>query len=172
MVLCGIVVYFVDWDSGVNDTWLDFLLLNNWLDSLVDMVMNMLTTDSGGSTLALCGVVNNTFVTELVLLVYQSTLGVIAVAVVELSVLDSAQFGSVLLWQNLTVLNRLDSSVIVILVHLLVNGCLNILMLMRLDSLVCDARSYRLMDGCVVVTSLLHEVADCCLSLVHDFDVK
>jgi len=45
VVLGLVVVDLVDWDSGVNNTWLDSLTLNHWLDVLVNMMVNMLTSN-------------------------------------------------------------------------------------------------------------------------------
>jgi hypothetical protein len=40
--LSFILVDLVSWDGGVEDGWLDSLLLNNWLHGLVDVVINVL----------------------------------------------------------------------------------------------------------------------------------
>jgi len=42
MVLGGVEVLLVNWHGGVDYVWLDGLLVNDWLDSLVHVVMYML----------------------------------------------------------------------------------------------------------------------------------
>ena len=52
------MVGLVDGNSGVDDLWGDGLLVDDWLDSLVDMVVDMLTLDdwsSGGGVPGLVG---------------------------------------------------------------------------------------------------------------------
>jgi hypothetical protein len=41
VVLSLVVVDLVDGDGGVNNAWLDGLLLDDWLDVLVDVVVDM-----------------------------------------------------------------------------------------------------------------------------------
>jgi len=168
MVGCLVVVYLVNGDSGVDDVGLDSLLLHNRLDSLMDVVVDMLATDGGRRTLAVGGGINLPLVFEASLLLDKVPLCRIVVAVIELSVLDGTKLGSVLLGEHLTVLNRLNGAVVVVLMNLLVDSCLNLLVLVGLDHLVSDSGSNRLMDGSVVVTRLGHEVRDGCLGLFHD----
>ena len=56
MVLCFIVVDFVDWYGLVDDVWLNSLLLDDWLNCLVDVMVHVLSGNGGfssGSLLAL-----------------------------------------------------------------------------------------------------------------------
>jgi len=63
-----VVVNLVDGDSGVDNIWLDDLLVDNGLNGFVDVVVNMLSTNSGCYALALSGTLNAALVSELRLL--------------------------------------------------------------------------------------------------------
>jgi hypothetical protein len=184
MVGSLVMVNLMDGDGGVDNVGLDGLLLDNGLDGLVDVlddvslgggdvvcfqtyVMNVLSANSGGNALAVGGVFDATLVSKASLVVNQSPLGAINVAVVELAVLNSSELSSVLLGQNLAVLDGLDSAVVVVLVDFLVNGSVDLLVDVRLDDLVLDSGSNCLVDSGVMVTRAAHEVGDSCLRLVH-----
>jgi len=47
VVLGFVLVDFVDGDGGVDDGWLNCLLLDDWLDVLVDVVVNVFACNSG-----------------------------------------------------------------------------------------------------------------------------
>jgi hypothetical protein len=167
MVGSLVMVNLMDGDGGVDNVGLDGLLLDNGLDGLVDVVMNVLSANSGGNALAVGGVFDATLVSKASLVVNQSPLGAINVAVVELAVLNSSELSSVLLGQNLAVLDGLDSAVVVVLVDFLVNGSVDLLVDVRLNDLVLDSGSNCLVDSGVMVTRAAHEVGDSCLRLVH-----
>lgn len=129
--------------------------------------MYMLTTDCGGYALAGCGRLNTPLILKARLVLNQVPLRGVVVTVIELAMLDATDLGSVCLGEDFTVMDRLDSAVVVVLVNLLVNGSVDLLVLVRLDRLVLDSRGNRLVDGCVVVTGAAHEVGDSCLRLIH-----
>lgn len=108
-----------------------------------------------------------TGVLELSTLGLEAGLHVVIVAVVDLLVLNSGDVVGVLLWENLAVLDRLDRGVVVVLVHLTVDGSLGLLVLGAGDVLLLDSWGNRLVDGGVVVSRLGHEGVDSLLSLVH-----
>jgi len=166
----SVVVDFVNRDSGVHNVGLDNLLLDDRLDGLVDVVVDMFTTDSGRYTLALGSSVYTPLVPELSLLLNKIPLCGVMVAVIKLTVLYSTKFGLVLLWKNLAVHDGLDRTVVVILVDLLVNSSVDLLMYVRLDGLVGDGGSNSLVDRRVVMARTLGEVGESCLDFVH-FDV-
>jgi hypothetical protein len=89
------------------------------------------------------------------------------VAVIEIAVLRCGHSMPVLLWQDLSILDRLDGAVVMVLVDLFVDGSIDILMPGRLDCLVFYGRSNLLMDGSIVMSSLGHVVGSL-LDLVHD----
>lgn len=52
VVLGSDVVCLVDWDSGVDDLWLVGLLVDDWLDSFVHVVVDVLASHRGESRLS------------------------------------------------------------------------------------------------------------------------
>ena len=64
-MLSLVLVHLVDRDCGVNYARLDSLFLNNWLDVLVDVVMNMFSYNSTRRTLCLMYFANLTCILEL-----------------------------------------------------------------------------------------------------------
>jgi len=152
LVVCSsVVVDLMDGNGGVDNIGLDNLSLDYWLDCLVDVVVNMLSSNSGCSTLALCGSIDTPLIAELSLFLRQVLLGGFVVTVVKLAVLDSTELGSVLLWKDLTVLDWLDGAVVVVLVNLLVDSSVDLLVLVGLDDLLGDCRGNCLVDSGVMV---------------------
>jgi hypothetical protein len=162
-----VVVNLMDRNGSVDNIRLDSLLLNNRLNGLMDVVVDVLTTNGGSLALAVGVSIYNTLILELSLLLNKVALGSVVVAVVKLAVLDSAELSSVLFRENLTILDRLNGAVVVVLVYLLVDRGLHLLMGVRLNDLMLDSRSNSLVDSCVVVPRLGHEISDCCLGLIH-----
>lgn len=163
----SVVVDLVDGDGSVDDVGLDGLLVDDGLDGLVDVVVDVLAADGSVGALAVGGSLNYTLVLEGGLLGSKVPLGGIGIPVVELAVLDGTKLGSVLLGKNLAVVDGLNSAVVVVLVNLLVNSGVDLLVNMRLDNLLLHCGRNSLVDSGVMVTRLGHEVADCCLSLLH-----
>jgi hypothetical protein len=130
-------------------------------------VVDVLSANSRGNTLAMGGLLNAALISKASLVVDQRPLSRIGIAVVKLAVLNSTELSSVLLWENLAVLDGLDSAVVVVLVDLLVNSSVDLLVYVRLDDLVLNSRGNCLVDSGVVVTGAAHEVGDSCLGLVH-----
>ena len=62
-----------------------------------------------------------------------------------------------LLWKHFAVLDGLDGGMIMILVHLTIDGCLCLFMAVLGDSLLGDSGSNFLMDCRIMVTSLVPE---------------
>lgn len=163
----SIVVNLMDGNSGVNNIGLDDLPVDDWLNGLVDVVVDVLTTNGGCYTLALCGALYSSLVPELRLLLNKIPLRGVMVAVIKLTVLYSTELGGVCLGKHLAVLDRLDSAVVMVLVNLLIDGSVDLLVLVRLHSLVGDSGSNSLVDCGVVVARLVGEVGKRCLNLVH-----
>jgi hypothetical protein len=89
------------------------------------------------------------------------------VAVVELAVLDSTELVLMILWQNLTVVDRLHCAVVVVLVYFAIGSGDDFLVLGGLDNLVLNSRGDSLMDSGVVVSRLGDEVLDGCFGFLH-----
>lgn len=168
MVLDGIVVGLVDWDGCVNNVGLDRLFVDDWLDSLVDVVVHMLAANSRVHALAMRSILYDLLVLEPALTFNEGPLGVLMVTIIEFSVLDRADVGSVLLGQNFAIVNGLDAAVEVVLVDLLVDGRVDLLVLVRLDGFVLYGWSYFLVDSSVMVARVGSEVFDCCFDFVHN----
>jgi len=167
VVLSSVVVDLVDGNSGVNNVRLNGLLVHDRLDGLMHVVVNVLACDSRGNAL---GVTLGTLLTDIAELssLSSETLGdLTVVAVLELTVLNGTKVVVVLLWEDFTILDRLDRGVVVVLVNLLIESSLDILVTLTVDGLVSDCRCNLLVDGGVVVTRLGHKVLDCCLGGFH-----
>jgi len=162
-----VVVNLMDRNGGVDNIRLNSLLLDDRLDGLMDVVVDVLATDGGSLALAVGVSIHNALVLELGLLLNKVALGSVMVAVVKLAVLDGAELSSVLFRKDLTILDGLNGTVVMVLVYLLIDRGLNLLMRVGLDDLMLDSRSNSLVDGCVVVSRLGHEVSDSCLGLIH-----
>jgi len=74
--------------------------------------------------------------------------------VLELAVLDRDNVVVVRLREDLAVDDGLDGGVVVVLVHLFVDGRLHVLVLRAVDGLVGDGRGDLLVDGGVIVARL------------------
>jgi len=130
-------------------------------------VVHVLAADGGSYALALCGSLNAPLIPELSLLLHQVPLDCVVVTVIELAVLDGTELGSVCLGEHLTVLDWLNSAVVVILVDLLVYCGVDLLVLVRLDRLVSDCGRNSLVDCGVMMTRAVGEVGESCLDFVH-----
>jgi hypothetical protein len=73
----------------------------------------------------------------------------------------------VLLRKNLTVLDGLDSAVVVVLVGLLVDCCDDLLVLMLLNGLMLHCRCDSLVYSGIVMSGLMHKVGNGGLGFVH-----
>lgn len=108
VVLSLVLVNLVDWDGGVDDGWLDSLLLDNWLNCLVDVVVNVLTSNGGTLGGSVLGLSYSSGVLELSLLSGETLLDVSIVSVLDVAVLNTSELVRVLLWHNLLVVDRLN----------------------------------------------------------------
>lgn len=147
MVLSLVLVDLVDWDGGVNNTWLDGLLLDDWLDGLVDVVVNVLTNNVTSLALGGLDITNFASAAELLLLCLKTLSDVGVVTMLDLTVVDSGLVVGVLLWEDLLVLYWLDGGVVMILVNLTVNDSLGFLVLGTGNVLIDDSWIYSL-DTC------------------------
>ena len=86
--------------------------MHNWLDSLVDVVVNVLTTNGGTSALCVLNITDLAGVLELSTLSLESLSYVVVVSVLNLAVLNSSHVVGVLLWHDLAVLDWLNRGVL------------------------------------------------------------
>jgi hypothetical protein len=89
VVLGLILVDFVDWNGGVHDGWLDSLLLDDWLDGLMDVVVDVLASDGGSSGCGMLGLANSSSILELSLLSSKTLLDGVIISMLDVAVLDT-----------------------------------------------------------------------------------
>jgi len=167
VVLSLVLVNLVHGDGGVDNGWLDRFLLDNWLDILVDMVVDMLTCDVGVGRCGVLSATNFAGILELGLLGRETFLYVLVVAVLDVAVLNASHLVAVLFWEYLTVLDGLNGGVVVILVDLTVDRCGDILMSCGSNRLVLNRGVDGLVDGGIMLSISVEEVSNCCLCLIH-----
>jgi len=167
VVLRLILVDFMDGNSGVDDGWLDGLFLDDWLDSLVDVMMNVLSGNGWVGGRRVLDITDGSSILELGLFGSDTLLDVGVVAVLDFAVLNANLVVMMLLWENFTVLNGLYGGVVVVLVDFAVYHCLDILVLLTGYFLILHGRVDSLVDCSVVLSVLGKEIADCCLCLLH-----
>jgi hypothetical protein len=108
-VVLGLVLMdLVDWNGGVDNRWLDSLLLDDWLDVLMDVVVDMLASESLTSTCTVLDISNFTSVSELSLIGSETVLDVRVIAMLDFSVLYSSHVMCVLFGEDLLILDRLN----------------------------------------------------------------
>ena len=120
----------------------------------MDVVVNVLAGNDRGDGAGLLTLNTLLLVTELGLLLLKSELDLLWAVMLERAVLDRDDVVVVLLLKLDLVEDGLDGGVVVVLVHLLVDGGLNLLVLGALDGLVHNGRGDLFVDGGVVVTRL------------------
>lgn len=108
MVLSGVMVDLVDWHGGVCDVWLDGLLLHHWLNSLVDMVVDVLASNDRGDAAGLLAADASGGVLVLGTLLGEAALVLLGVVMVDLAVLDWDNVVVVGLWEDLLVVDWLQ----------------------------------------------------------------
>jgi hypothetical protein len=138
VVLSLVLVDLMNRDGGVDDGWLDRLLLYDGLDVLMHMVVDVLACDSGLSSLGVLNVADGAGVFELGLLGGETVLNVVVIPMLDVAVLDAGHVVCVLLGKDLLVLDGLNGGVVVVLVDFTVNGCLEVLVLGASDVLLGD----------------------------------
>jgi len=171
VVLGSVVVDLVDWHGGVHDVWLDSLLVDDGLNLLMHMVVDMLASNDWlGSGLVLT-LNTGRGIFEACLLSSELLLHLIGVVMLKVAVLDTDEVVVVLLWEDLSVLHRLDGSVVVILVDLLVDGGSDAVFLLTSHGLVDDCRVDFLVDSSVMLAILVDEALHGVLCGIHDCGV-
>jgi len=135
MMLRRSVVGLMNRDNSVDNLWLDSLLVDDGLDSLVHMVMNVLTSNCGSSSGRVGCVSCGGSVLELTKFSTHSAVCLFLVVMSELALNFGQHVMDMLLWKNFLMGNGLHCGVVMVLVDLSVN-CLNsLLMSVRLDNL-------------------------------------
>lgn len=132
------MVDFVHGCSAVHNVRLNRLLIDDWLHMLMDVVVNMFPLSSWCLGLSASGRANFAGVlcqTKPSLLLRQNTVDTVMVSVAKLFVLGILVYMSMLLREDLSVLDGLDSGVVMILMNFLVHWSVNLLVLSGLHML-------------------------------------
>jgi len=167
VVLGLVVVNLVHWLSGVDDVWLDGLLVHDRLDLLVDVVVHVFSTNGGLDGTSRLALHAGGLVVELCGLTDMEVLVLGVVAMLELTVLNVAGTVVVLLRQDFLVVDRLYGSVVVVLVNFLVDRWVNSLLLLLVNSLVGDSWVHALVDLGVVLAILADKALNCVFCGLH-----
>lgn len=109
----------------------------------MDVVVDMLAYNSRSDGVCLLRGANGLLIAKLTSLTGKACFVVTSISVLESSGLGGDNVVGMLLRQDLAVLHRLDGSVIVVLVDLLVYRCLDVFVPGRSDILVRDSRGLR-----------------------------
>lgn len=121
----------------------------------MDMMMNMFAGNDGGDRVTLFCATLNALVLELSTLLLETGLDGFRVTVVELAMLYGDDVVFVSLRKYFTVLDGLNGSMEMVLVHFAIDGGLSLFVTVFLDGLLGDGGSNSLVDGCIMVTSLV-----------------
>jgi hypothetical protein len=125
MMFWGTMVDLMDGNGGVNNFGSNSLLVDDWLNILMDVVVDTFSLDSRCNRLRLLGVKDRGSILELRGLFLKPTLNLIVVAMIEFLLLNRGHLMVVFLGTNFTVMDWLNSCVVVILVDFLVDGLLD-----------------------------------------------
>jgi len=167
VVLGFVLMNFVDGNSGMDNAWLDSLLVYDGLNGLMYVVVDVLTSNGWGGRLCVLGIVDSARILELGLLSGEALFDVRVVSVLELTVLYTSNLIGVLFWEDFAILDRLERCVVVILVNLAINCLGDILVTGVVYMFVLNGRIYSLVDCGIVLSILRKEVSNCGLCFVH-----
>ena len=172
MVLSLVVMYFVDWDSGVYDRWLNGFLLDDRLDSLkhglmmfqcwvghftnlMNVVVDMFSGNYWCHRVTLFSTALYPRTLELCTLLLKTLFDGLIITMTELPVFDGDNVVLVLFRKDFAIFDWLNRGMVVVLVHLTVNGGLSFFMANLCDLFVHNGRCHFLVDSGVMVTSLV-----------------
>jgi hypothetical protein len=119
------------------------------------MVMFVFSSNDGCNRVAFRCNSLGASVTELLTLLFKSSLDGTSIAMTVFAGLNSGHAMLVLLWQNLAVLYWLNRGMVMVLVDLTINGGLSLLMTLLDNVLLNNGRSNLLVDCGVMMTSLV-----------------
>jgi hypothetical protein len=151
----------------MDNLWLNDLLVNNGDNCLVNMVVNMLASDSGSSRLGSPGRLDNFGVLEMGQICLYSLSCLMLIVMTELAVLGRKDVVNMLLRQNLLVLERLNGGMVMVLMNFTVDSLSSFFVSHRLDHLADDGGVDGLFDG-GDMTAVASQFIDCCSCCVHD----
>jgi hypothetical protein len=153
VVLGLVVVDLVDGDGVVDDRRLDGLLADDWLDDLVDVVMDMLSGHRRGDCLGGLDRQLVAYIPELRCFLGESSVDLFMVSVVKDPLFYVPHDMMMCFGQNLAMGDGLDGGVVVMLMDLTVYGRSGLFDVGGSDCFLCYGWSDPLMQGGVMVTS-------------------
>ena len=125
------------------------------VDSLVNMVVNMLASNGWLDALGHLSTTLDASALELTGLLLKTSLDGGSISVAVFTIFHGGHVVDVFFRENLSILDGLDGGVVMVLVDLTVNGRLNILVALLHDLLLNNGRSDLLVDGGVWIMSIL-----------------
>lgn len=172
MVLSLVVMDFVNRDGGMYDGWLNGFLLDDRLDglrlgsmmfqcwvgyfaNLMNVVVDMFSSNHWCYRVTLLNTAVYPCTLELCTLLLETCFDGLLVTMTELPVLDGDYVVLMLFREDFAVFDWLDRGMVVVLVHLTVNGGLSFFMADLCDLLIHNCRCHFLVDSGVMVTSLV-----------------
>lgn len=123
----------------------------------MNMVVHVLASNDRCNGVGLLGTCFSAGVLELHTLLFQTSRDGILVTVLDLALLNGGHAVGVFFRENFAILDWLDRSVVMILVHLAINGSLSLLMTLLDHLLLHNSGSNLLVDCGVMMTSLVPE---------------
>ena len=121
----------------------------------MNMVVHVLASNDRCNGMGLLGTNFGAGVLEFQTLFFKTSLDGVGVTMLDLTLFNGGHSVGVLFRENLAILDRLDRGVVMVLVHLAINGGLSLLMTLLDHLLVHHGGSDFLVDCGVMVTSLL-----------------
>ena len=126
-----------------------------WIPDLMNMVVHVFASNDWCNGVALLGACFGASTLELQTLFFKTSLDGVGVTMLNLTLLNGGHSVRVLFRENFTILDRLDRSVVMVLVHLAINGSLSLFMTLLDDLLVHDGGSNLFVHCGVMVTGFV-----------------
>ena len=126
-----------------------------WFTNLMYVVVNVFSSNHWCHGVGLLGTTLYPCILELCTLLFETCFDGLFIAVMVLPMLDGNNVMFVLFGKDFAVFDWLDGGMVVVLVHLTVNGSLSFFMANLCDLLVHNGRRHFLVDSGVMVTSLV-----------------
>lgn len=156
----------VNWNGGVDNMRLDSLTLNDWLDDIMNVVVNMFT-DNGLSRLGGLSWQDFAFISELSVLSLEDASNFLVFSVMVFSVFDWDHIVMVLFGVDNLILDWLNVDLMMVLMDFSVDSSCDIFVLLFSDTLVYNGRLGLLLDVDGVVVLVTEDSGHCFLSCLH-----
>ena len=145
------------------------MLCVGYFANLMNVVVDMLSSNHWCYGVTLLDTAIYPLILELCTLLFETCFDGLIITMTELSVLDGDHVVLVLFRKDFAVFDWLDRGMVVVLVHLTVDGGLSFFMADLCDLLVHNGRSHFLVDSGVMMTSLVPSEANALVDLISRF---